>query len=146
MLNLETNAVIHSRDIIWLHKLHKDWVINESTTMITSEDDVIKLPIGKQFDTSENNKVNIENTENNKIKTNEKIFCKMRKLESWFNPQAKQAIKIYKDGREISLEKVNLALLTTSSLNEPTTFDEAWNCEDEDHQKLWREAINKEIY
>ena len=45
MLNFEANAVIHSRDIIWLHKLHKDWVKNKSATIFTSDDDVIELPL-----------------------------------------------------------------------------------------------------
>ena len=49
MSSLKTNAVIHSRDIIWLHKMHKDWIKKKSTTMINSEDDVIELPTGKGF-------------------------------------------------------------------------------------------------
>ena len=49
----------------------------------------------------------------------------MRKLEIWFNPQARQASNDYKDGREISREQVNLAIFNTSTINEPTKFDEA---------------------
>jgi hypothetical protein len=66
-------------------------------------------------------------------------------LESWFNPQAKRAINDFKEGGEISLDQVNLSLLTTATVNEPTAFDEAWNCEDKEHRKIWREAINKEL-
>ena len=29
MLNLETNSIINSRDIIWLKKMHKDWLKNK---------------------------------------------------------------------------------------------------------------------
>jgi hypothetical protein len=36
----------------------------------------------------------------------------------------------FKEGREISFDQVNLALLTTVTVNKPTIFDEAWNCED----------------
>jgi hypothetical protein len=38
MLNLETKAIIHLRDIIWLHKMHKDWVKDKYTTTISVED------------------------------------------------------------------------------------------------------------
>jgi hypothetical protein len=45
----------------------------------------------------------------------------------------------------ISLDQVNLALFTTATVNEPTAFDEAWNCKVKEHRKLWREVINKEL-
>jgi hypothetical protein len=38
----------------------------------------------------------------------------MRKSESWFNPQATKIVDAFDCGREIVLEQVNLALLTTS--------------------------------
>jgi hypothetical protein len=34
MLNLETNAIINSRDIIWFKKMHKDWLKNKLMTII----------------------------------------------------------------------------------------------------------------
>jgi hypothetical protein len=37
-----------------------------------------------------------------------------------------------------------LALLTTSFTKEPSSFEEAINCENKDDQKAWKEAIEKE--
>ena len=47
MLNLNDITAIHSRDIIWLHKKHKDWVRDKSTTIVTNEDDANELPSRK---------------------------------------------------------------------------------------------------
>jgi hypothetical protein len=69
----------------------------------------------------------------------------MRKLESWFNPQATKIVDELDHGREIVLEQVNLALLTTSFTKEPSSFEEAINYENKDDQKAWKEAIEKEL-
>jgi hypothetical protein len=60
---------------------------------------------------------------NLKKKTNEKIVREMRKSESWFNPQATKIVDEFDRGREIVLEQVNLALLTTSLTKEPSSFE-----------------------
>jgi hypothetical protein len=53
------------------------------------------------------------------MKTNEKIVREMRKLESWFNPQGTRIVDKVDPGRDIVLEQVNLALLTTFLLKNP---------------------------
>jgi hypothetical protein len=45
MLNLTTNSIINSRDIIWLNKTYGEWK-NNKTIISTSEDDTIQLPTG----------------------------------------------------------------------------------------------------
>jgi hypothetical protein len=45
MLNLTTNAISNSRDIIWLNKTYGEWK-NNKTKISTAEDDTIELPIG----------------------------------------------------------------------------------------------------
>jgi hypothetical protein len=47
MLNLDTNSIIKSRDIIWLKKMHVDWLKNKST-MNLEEEDVLELPTGNE--------------------------------------------------------------------------------------------------
>jgi predicted transcriptional regulator len=39
----------------------------------------------------------------------------------------------------------NLALLTTFLTKEPSSFEEAINCENRDDQKAWKEEIEKEL-
>jgi hypothetical protein len=77
---------------------------------------------------------NVEIKPDERNNTNVKVFHEMKKLESWFNPQAKQAVNDFKEGRQISFHQVNLALFTTVTVNKPTAFDEAWNCEDKEHR------------
>jgi hypothetical protein len=144
MLNLETKAIIHSRDIIWLHKMHKDWKKDKSTNIASNEDDPIELPIGMRTKKDKDKVTKVEITTDERNDKNSKVFREMKKLKIWFNPQAKQAVNDFKEGREISLDQVNLALFTTATVNEPTAFDEVWNCADKEHHKLWREAINRE--
>jgi hypothetical protein len=53
----------------------------------------------------------------------------MKKLESWFNPQATRAVEGYNYGREITLDQVNLALFSADFVIGPTTYEEEINCE-----------------
>jgi hypothetical protein len=45
ILNLTTNSIINSRDIIWLNKTYGEWK-NNKTTISTAEDDTTELPTG----------------------------------------------------------------------------------------------------
>jgi hypothetical protein len=69
----------------------------------------------------------------------------MRKLESWFNPEATKAVKDYSHGREMTLDQVNLAIFSTVTVKEPTTYEEAINSEKKEDQIKWKSAINKEL-
>jgi hypothetical protein len=142
MLNLDTNAIIKARDIIWLKKMHVDWLKNKSTTNL-EEEDVLELPTGNESNKVEEEATNVD--VDKKKKTNEKIVCEMRKLESWFNPQATKIVNEFDCRREIVLEQVNLALLTTTFTKEPSSFEEAINCENKDDQKARKEAIEKDL-
>ena len=39
MLNVKTNRVIHSRDIIWLNTMYKDWINEKPTLQFATMDD-----------------------------------------------------------------------------------------------------------
>jgi hypothetical protein len=45
MLNLCTNSIINSRDIIWLNETYKEWKENKAT-IFNVEDDILELPTG----------------------------------------------------------------------------------------------------
>jgi inorganic triphosphatase YgiF len=74
-----------------------------------------------------------------------KVFRAMRKLESWFNPEATKAVKNYNHGREMTLDQVNLALFSTIVIKEPTTYEEAINSEQKEDQIKWKSVIDKEL-
>ena len=67
MLNLETHGIINSRDIVWLNKMHKDWIKEKSTTIRTADDDYNDLPFLKQVS---DNLSREESPENDNDKTN----------------------------------------------------------------------------
>jgi hypothetical protein len=112
--------------------MHVDWLKNKSA-MNLEEEDVLELPTGNEANKVEEEAINVD--VDKKKKTNEKIIREMRKLESWFNPQATRIVDEFDCGREIVFEQVNLALLTTSFTKEPSSFEEAINCENKDDQK-----------
>jgi len=58
-------------------------------------------------------------------------------LESWFNSQATKVIEEYDFGKEILLEQVNLALITTDFIKEPSSFEEAISCDRKEDQDAW---------
>jgi hypothetical protein len=69
----------------------------------------------------------------------------MKKLESWFNPQATKVVEDYNHGRETTLDQVNLALFSTEIIKEPTTYEEAISREQKEDQIKWKNAINQEL-
>jgi hypothetical protein len=59
MLNLDTNAIIKSLDIIWLKKMHVDWLKNKSTTNL-EEEDILELPTGIESNKVEEEATNVD--------------------------------------------------------------------------------------
>jgi hypothetical protein len=69
----------------------------------------------------------------------------MRKLESWFIPQATKVVENYNHGRGKTLDQANLILFSTEIIKESTTYEETINCEQKEDQIKWKSAINKEL-
>jgi hypothetical protein len=96
-------------------------------TISSAEDDNIELPTG-----IDKRKLITNATKDNEDEGNDsdkKLFREMRKLESWFNSQDTRAVEDYNHGREMTLDQVNLALLSTEIIKEPATYEEAINSE-----------------
>jgi hypothetical protein len=148
MLNLETNHVLNFGDIKWLRLHHKDW-INKSNQVEriandNDDDNVIEsLMIQKVINGSESNTNSTQPEVNDK--SNLKIYCQMKRLESSFNPEASKIIDNFEQGRGILLDSVHLALICGNVMKEPKSFDDAWNCSDPDQRTKWRVAIKKEF-
>jgi hypothetical protein len=131
MLNLTTNSIINPRDIIWLNKTYKEWKENKAT-IFNVEDDILELPTGVDKVKLIENATKETKDENNKL--DKKFFRAMRKLESWFNPEATKVVEDYSHGREITLDHVNLALFYTVTVKERTTYEGAINFEKKEDQ------------
>jgi hypothetical protein len=142
ILNLTTNSITNSQDIIWLKKTYREWKDNKAT-ISTVEDDTIELLTGvDKIKLTENA---TKETEDESNKSDRKVFRAMRKLETWFNTQATKAAEDYNHGREMTLDQVNLGLFPTVMIKEPTTYEEAINCEQKEEQIKWKSAIDKEL-
>jgi hypothetical protein len=140
MLNLTTNATINSQDIIWLNKTYGEWK-NDKIAISTAEDDTIELPT--DIDKRKLTTNAIKNTKDESDESDKKVFRAMRKLESWFNPQATKVVEDYNHGREMTLDQVNLALFSTEIIKESTTYQEAINCKQKEDQIKWKKRSTK---
>jgi hypothetical protein len=105
MLNLTTNSIINSQDIIWLNKTYGEWK-NNKTTISTAKNDTIELPTGiDERELITNATMDTEDDDND---SDMKVFRAMKKLENLFNPQANKVVEDYNHGRKITLDQVNL--------------------------------------
>jgi hypothetical protein len=101
MINLTTNSIINSQDIIWSNKTHREWKDNKAT-ISNVEDDSIELLTGvDKIKLTENATKETKDESNNSDK---KFFRALRKLEIWFNPEATKSVENYNHGREMRLD------------------------------------------
>jgi hypothetical protein len=71
---------------------------NNKTTISTAEDNTIELPTGIDKRKLITNATNDAEDEGND--SDRKVFRPMKKLESWFNPDATKAVEDYNHGRK----------------------------------------------
>jgi hypothetical protein len=131
-LNLEIYRVLTSRDVVWLNKKYKDWIIEKSTICKEVEHEDDDLPLNKNPNT-----VMINETPSYQVKqksaVNKMVYSQLRKLDSWFNPQSRNAVEDFKK-REITLEQSNFSFFSEEVLKDPMNFDETWNFIEKVHQ------------
>jgi hypothetical protein len=106
-LNPNTEQIIKSRDVIWLGKSFATWTKNQNGAKIEKIDDSDDEE-EVQKDTQVNDEV--EGVDKRKL---DKAKREASKLKSWFNPDPKQFVENNQPGRELILDRVNLALNTT---------------------------------
>jgi hypothetical protein len=75
----------------------------------------------------------------------EKAKREASNLKSWFNPDPERIVENNQPGRELILDRVNLALNVTGKLKEPDSFDEAFNNPNLEERAKWRGAIQREL-
>jgi hypothetical protein len=67
------------------------------------------------------------------------------KIQGLFNQNATRTVEDNSYGRELTLDQVNLALFSADFVKEPTTYEEALNCECKEDQMKWKDRINYEF-
>ena len=103
MLNLKTEMIINSRDIIWLNEMHKDWIGRKMKTQSIhkdDDDDVMESRVQSVTD----NQDDLQGDTNLDELKRMKVYRQMRQLESSFNPEATKLVEQIEQGREILLE------------------------------------------
>ena len=149
MLKLDTNAVILTRDVVWINKLYwnymgmtnkKKYDIQEDMDDEASIIDLIKDNDENEEKTdAEPAKSRIELRKNNKIETTEKQQLPrwQRNLQTFYNPLGRE--------KDDELGEIAFLSMLEGSINEPTIFQEAWDHPDKNEREAWRMAIKKEF-
>jgi hypothetical protein len=114
--------------------MHKDWIIEKSTIYKAIEDDDDDLPLIKSPNTVMINE-SPSNQDEQKSEVNIKVYNQLRMLDICINSQARNDVKDYKEGREITLEQANVTIISAKVIKEPMNFDESWDRSDEFQQR-----------
>ena len=145
MLNIESEIIINSRDIIWLKEMHKDWIGRKAKNQLVDDDEDTDIMESKNQLFKEGQEASLAVTNQVDLKRM-KLYRQLRQLESSFNPDAAKLVEQIEQGKEIMLDQINLAFFSGIVFNEePTTFEQAWNHQDPKIREKWRDAINKEF-
>jgi hypothetical protein len=126
MLNIETEMIINSQDIIWLNEMHKDWIGRKVKNQLIDDDEDANVMESKVQLVNEGQEASQAVTNQDDFKRT-KLYRQLLQLESSFNSNAAKLVEQIEQGREILLDQVNLALFSGMVTNEePTTFKQAW--------------------
>jgi hypothetical protein len=145
MLNIETEMIINSRDIIWLNEMHKDLIGRKVKNQLIDDEEDTDIMKSKLQLLNEGQEVSQAVTNQDDLKRM-KLYRQLHQLESSFNTDAVKLVEQIEQGREVLLDQVKLAFFSGMVINEePSTFEQAWNHQDPKVRERWREAINKEF-
>jgi Reverse transcriptase (RNA-dependent DNA polymerase) len=148
MFNFKTKRIIHSRDVVWLRKRYKNWMITnvpskEEYDDNDDDDDDGYVHIIATFNQEANNHEGVHVIQDKDQNIKGKVYWQLKRLESSFNPEASKILKDIEQGRDIILDQGNIALFSGNIQDEPTTFDQAWNHADPKDRDNWRFVIKK---
>jgi hypothetical protein len=127
---------------VWLNKIYGAWIKSKNDTSVSDDSD-------NEIDTLKN-KIKIEkpfNVAPNDGK-NERVvraFRQTSKLKSRFKPNPTRFIENSDSGRELVLEKADIAPNFIDCLKVPETFEDSYYHPNHGERMKWREAISKEL-
>lgn len=136
MLNIATKRIVHTRDVVWLDKSYKHWVITNSPSRVNNDDDIEDFIHNIATLKPEANKIEgTQVTQGMDQIVKSKVYPQLKQLESNFSPDASKIVKDIEQGKDIILDQANIALFSGNIQVEPTTFDQAWNYSDPKDQE-----------
>jgi hypothetical protein len=160
MLKLDTNAVILTRDIVWLNKLYwkymgmtklKKYQVEEDNNSISSIVELIdndheenKDDAGRDTDDDANKKtVEAEITQSEQLVPmyEQQIPIWQHNLQTFYNPSGRED----EDNDSIDYGEMAYLSMLEGSIDEPNIFNQAWNHADDNECKFWHQAITKEL-
>ena len=130
MINLATNNIIITRDVIWLEK----FIVENKNEKQSEKHDNIDENITYGIDDEDDDEKDDEELEENNPEPPKIIPREVRNLRTFFNPRPEEFVETAFIGA------------IDSGYMEPKTFKQAWEHTDLEERKKWRDAINKEFH
>jgi hypothetical protein len=142
LLNLKTNHIMKSRDVVRSNKTYGEWMKSKDNSKMT-DDDLSDTEV--DADNHKEQKEPESPAKRNETDNNKQALKHTSKLKSWFNPDPSRFMEVQDSGRDWVVESANIAFNTLDLVEEPKTFDEAYNHPNTNDRILWKEAISKEF-
>jgi hypothetical protein len=124
LLNLKTNHVIKSRDVIWSNITYGEWMKSKDHPKMT-EDDLSDTEV--ELNNHPEPKESESSDKSIKAAQNMKALKQISKLKSWFNPDSSRFMAVQDSGRDLVVESANFAFNSLDLMEEPKTFAKAYN-------------------
>jgi hypothetical protein len=141
LLNLKTKSIIKSRYVVWLNKSYGAWIKSKNDTSVSDDSDSEINNLKNKIETEKSFNDSPNDGENERVP---RSLRQTSKLKSWFNPNPTRFIENSDSGRELVLEKADIALNLIDFLKEPETFEDAYYHPNLEERMKWREEISKE--
>jgi hypothetical protein len=122
MFNFNTKRIIHSRDVVWLGKSYKNWMITNVPSKEEYDDGYVHTIATFNQEANYPERIQVIQDKDQNIKS--KVYRQLKQLESSFNPEASKIVKDIEQGRDIILDQANIALFSGNIQAESTTFDQ----------------------
>jgi hypothetical protein len=108
---------------VWLNKSYGAWIKSKNDTSVSDESDSETHTLKNKIETEKPFNEAPNDEKNERVA---RALIQTSKLKSWFNPKPTRFIENSDSGRELVLEKDDIALNLIDCLKEPETFEDAY--------------------
>jgi hypothetical protein len=125
-----------------LNKSYGAWIKSKNGTSVSDDSDSETNTLKNKIETEKPFNDAPNDGENERVA---RALRQTSKLKSWFNPNPTRFIENSDSGRELVLEKADIALNSIDCLKEPESFEDVYYHPNHEDRMKWREAISKEF-
>jgi hypothetical protein len=144
IFNIKTKQIIKSRDLVWLNLSHGNWKLKNNNQQPPDDDDTSDAEAMEEdaSDLAQAEDATLDEAESRK---QNKALNQISKLKSWFNPNLSRFLETQNSGRDMIVKTADFAFNMVDLVNDPESFDKAYNYPEAEKKIMWRRAISNEF-